>query len=78
MKPPEHTTTTHDRTERVQMTDDAARYDLLRTRFNNQKSSACCRIVEDFGLDGDPLDGLDFLVDKARHGITAQANKEAP
>lgn len=60
----------------VPMTDDSARYDLLRTRFNNQKSSACRRIVEDFGLDGDPLDGLDSLVDKARHDITAQAKKE--
>lgn len=54
--------------------DDAARYALLRERFNKQKMSACQRIVEDLGLDGDPLDGLDFLVDKDRFNAT-QAQK---
>lgn len=54
--------------------DDAARYALLRERFNKQKMSACQRIVEDLGLAGDPLDGLDFLVDKDRF-TDAQAQK---
>lgn len=64
MKPPEHTTTTHDRTERVPMTDEEATAmirEAVRGNTIRREGSTSLQIVR---------------ATEAYYGITAQAKKE--
>ena len=58
-----------------QLCTDAARYKLIKARFDGSKTSVCQRLICDLGLTGEPIDPLDEMVDCElirQKGLTAR------